>query len=130
MDDYAGEAALTPQSASLMQGLDEYEEAAPLPTNSPIGASPPPFIPIVLCRESQRHAKVSVTYRSGDADRDDADTTLLLLPLLSPLFTPNVLVIQTGGVRKKNPLRWWRSGEKRRTWGWRVRIPVGSNIHH
>lgn len=45
---------------------------------------------------------MSVTYRSGDADRDDADTTLL--PLLlppSPLFTPNVLVIQTGGVRKK-----------------------------
>lgn len=41
-----------------------------------------------------------MTYRSEDADRDDADTTLLL-PLLSPLFTPNVLVIQTGGLCQK-----------------------------
>lgn len=34
VDDYAGEAALTPQSASLMQRLDEYEEAAS-PSNPP-----------------------------------------------------------------------------------------------
>lgn len=33
LDDYADEAALTPQSASLMQRLDEYEEAAPPPTS-------------------------------------------------------------------------------------------------